>query len=55
MPSLRNTIRTNGLVVGIERDNEKILNLDSGIQLDWAVIVWIVGDKKKIQQLSQDN
>jgi CPA2 family monovalent cation:H+ antiporter-2 len=46
--------RTNGLVVGIQRDSERILNPDSSTVLEWGDIVWIVGDKKKIQQLSQD-
>jgi CPA2 family monovalent cation:H+ antiporter-2 len=44
--------RTNGLVVGIQRDKERILNPDSGTVLHWGDIVWIVGNKKKIQQLS---
>lgn len=43
---------TRGLVVGIERGDERILNPDSAIILRWGDIIWIVGDKKKIQQLN---
>jgi CPA2 family monovalent cation:H+ antiporter-2 len=46
--------RTNGLVVCIQRGNERMLNPDSGTILEWGDIVWIVGNKKKIQQLSKD-
>ena len=45
--------QTNGLVVGIQRNNERILNPDSTTVLHWGDIVWIVGDKRKIQQLNQ--
>lgn len=45
--------RTNGLVVGIQRDKERILNPDSNTILKWGDIVWIVGNKKKIQQLNK--
>jgi CPA2 family monovalent cation:H+ antiporter-2 len=47
--------RTNGLVVGIERRKERILNPDSGLTLEWGDVVWIVGDRKKIQQLAHDS
>jgi monovalent cation:H+ antiporter-2, CPA2 family len=43
--------RTNGLVIGIERNNERILNPDSSTVFEWNDIVWIVGDRKKIQEL----
>jgi CPA2 family monovalent cation:H+ antiporter-2 len=43
---------TNGLVVGIERQGERILNPDSTTVFEWGDIVWIVGDRKKIQNLS---
>jgi CPA2 family monovalent cation:H+ antiporter-2 len=43
--------RINGLVVGIERKGERILNPDSSLKLEWGDVMWIVGDKKKIQQL----
>jgi K+:H+ antiporter len=46
--------RTSGLIIGIERDKERILNPDSSFKLEWGDIVWIVGNKKKIQQISQD-
>lgn len=45
--------RTNGLVVGIERNKERILNPDSGTVFEWDDIVWIVGERKKIQKLNQ--
>lgn len=44
--------RTNGLVVGIERNKERILNPDSATAFEWGDIVWIVGERKKIQQLN---
>jgi CPA2 family monovalent cation:H+ antiporter-2 len=44
--------RTNGLVVGIERDKERILNPESIATFEWGDIVWIVGDRKKIQGLN---
>lgn len=44
--------RTNGLVVGIERNKERILNPNSNTIFEWADIVWIVGERKKIQQLN---
>lgn len=43
--------KTNGLVVGIERKGERVLNPSSFTQLEWDDIVWIVGNRKKIQQL----
>lgn len=44
--------RTNGLVVGIERNKERILNPNSTTTFEWNDIVWIVGERKKIQQLN---
>jgi CPA2 family monovalent cation:H+ antiporter-2 len=44
--------RTNGLIVGIERDKERILNPDSSTNFRWGDIVWIVGERKKIQKLN---
>jgi monovalent cation:H+ antiporter-2, CPA2 family len=44
--------RTNGLVVGIERNKERILNPDSITTFEWADNVWIVGERKKIQMLN---
>jgi CPA2 family monovalent cation:H+ antiporter-2 len=44
--------RTNGLVVGIERNKDRILNPDSSTVFQWEDIVWIVGDKNKIQRLN---
>lgn len=46
--------RTNGLVIGIERNNERILNPESTTKFEWNDIVWIVGEKKKIQALADD-
>ncbi|MBT1704083.1 cation:proton antiporter domain-containing protein [Chryseosolibacter indicus] len=43
--------RTNGLVIGIERNNERILNPDSTTIFDWGDIIWIVGERSKIQSL----
>jgi monovalent cation:H+ antiporter-2, CPA2 family len=44
--------RTNGLVVGIERGKERILNPDSTTGFEWGDIVWIVGERKKIHRLN---
>lgn len=44
--------RTNGLVVGIERNKERILNPDSSAMFEWGDIVWIVGERKKILKLN---
>jgi len=43
--------KTSGLVVGIERDGKRILNPGSNTIFEWNDIVWIVGDRKKIQEL----
>lgn len=43
---------TNGLVIGIERNNERILNPESSMVFEWGDIVWIVGKKKKIQEFT---
>ena len=43
--------KTDGLVVGIERGGERFLNPSSDATLEWDDIVWIVGNKKKIQDL----
>ncbi len=45
--------RTNGLVVGIERNESRLLNPDSGTAFEWGDIVWIVGERKKIQKLNE--
>ena len=44
---------TNGLVIGIERGSERLLNPDSTTVFEWDDIVWIVGERKKIQQLGK--
>lgn len=43
--------RTDGLVVGIERAGERILNPPSDLKMEWDDIIWIVGNRKKIQDL----
>ncbi len=43
--------KTSGLVVGIERDGKRLLNPDSTTIFEWNDIVWIVGDRKKIQDI----
>ena len=45
---------THGLVVGIERNDERILNPDSNTVFEWHDVVWIVGDRKKIQELMKE-
>lgn len=44
--------RTNGMVVGIERNKERMLNPNPATIFEWNDIVWIVGERKKIQQLN---
>ena len=43
--------KTDGLVVGIERGGQRFLNPSSDATLEWDDIVWIVGNRKKIQEL----
>ncbi|TCC86627.1 sodium:proton antiporter [Pedobacter frigiditerrae] len=43
--------QTQGLVVGIERNGERILNPDSNLTFENGDIVWIVGNNKKIPEL----
>lgn len=43
--------KTNGLVVGIERKGRRILNPVSDTLFEWDDVVWVVGDRRKIQQL----
>jgi len=43
--------RTNGLLVGIERKGNRILNPESNIVLEKDDILWIVGDKKLMEEL----
>ena len=45
--------RTNGLIIGIERKNQRILNPNSFTEFEWGDIVWIVGERKKIQKLHE--
>jgi CPA2 family monovalent cation:H+ antiporter-2 len=44
----------NGLVVGIERNGERILNPDSTTIFEWDDVVWIVGDRKQLQKLVKE-
>jgi CPA2 family monovalent cation:H+ antiporter-2 len=43
--------RTNGIVIGIERNDERILNPDSTTVFEWGDVVWIVGERSKIELL----
>jgi CPA2 family monovalent cation:H+ antiporter-2 len=43
--------QTGGLVVGIERNGNRILNPESNFIFEWDDVIWIVGDWKKIKQL----
>lgn len=42
---------TNGLIIGIERNNERILNPVSSTIFELGDIVWIAGKKNKVQKL----
>lgn len=46
--------RTNGLVVGIERGKQRILNPDSSTVFEWGDIIWIVGERKRIIQIGKE-
>jgi len=43
--------KTQGLVVGIERNGQRILNPDSNLTFENEDIVWIVGNNKRIPEL----
>lgn len=43
-----------GLVVGIERNGERILNPDSSTIFEWDDVIWIVGERKLIQKLVKE-
>jgi CPA2 family monovalent cation:H+ antiporter-2 len=45
--------RTNGLIIGIQRNKSRILNPNSNTTFEWGDIVWIVGERKKIQKLNE--
>ncbi|MDA3614474.1 cation:proton antiporter domain-containing protein [Polluticaenibacter yanchengensis] len=45
---------TNGLVLGIERGNDRILSPGSDTILEWGDIIWIVGDKSLISKLNKN-
>ena len=40
---------TDGLVVGIERKGERILNPSSDTVIEWDDVLWVVGNRKKIR------
>lgn len=44
--------KTDGLVIAIRRGDERILNPDSSEVLQLDDIVWVVGDRKKIEKLN---
>ena len=41
--------RTRGLVVGVEREGNRILNPESDLELKLNDTIWLVGDEKRIQ------
>lgn len=42
--------KTNGLIIGIERNNQRILNPDSTMTFEWGDVVWLVGERGKIRK-----
>ncbi|HYG16404.1 MAG TPA: cation:proton antiporter [Bacteroidia bacterium] len=46
--------KTDGLVVGVERKSERILNPESSFIFEFGDIIWIVGDPKKIQRFKEN-
>jgi CPA2 family monovalent cation:H+ antiporter-2 len=54
--SIRNSAireKTQGLVVGIERKGQRILNPSSDTVFEWNDVIWLVGDRRKILVLSR--
>lgn len=47
--------KTNGLVVGIEREGKRMLNPDSHLILEEGDILWVVGDRKLMLELFINN
>ncbi len=45
--------KTKGLVVGIERKGQRLLNPSSDTVFEWNDVIWLVGDRRKIQALSK--
>lgn len=45
--------KTNGLVVGIEKQGTRILNPHSSTIFEWNDVVWLVGDRNKIQKMTE--
>lgn len=45
--------KTNGLVVGIERNGRRMLNPESHLVLEQGDILWVVGDKKLLASLER--
>lgn len=46
--------KTNGMVVGIERNGKRLLNPESNLVLEKNDILWVVGDKKLMTALFQE-
>jgi len=46
--------KTAGLVIGIERKNERILNPDSNTVFEWDDVVWIVADRIKFKSWQEE-
>lgn len=44
-------VHVNGLIVGIERNGERILNPESTLRFELDDTLWIVGDQKKVKAL----
>ncbi len=44
-------VHVKGLIVGIERNGERILNPDSNLKFELNDTLWIVGDKKLVKEL----
>ena len=43
--------KTDGLVVGIERNGERILNPTSTTIFEWDDVIWLVGNRKKVHDI----
>jgi len=45
--------KTDGLVIRVEREDQHFINPSSDTMLQWGDVIWLVGNKQKIQALKQ--
>ncbi|UAY56781.1 cation:proton antiporter [Arachidicoccus terrestris] len=45
--------KTDGLVIRVEREDQHFINPSSDTMLEWGDVIWLVGNKQKIQALKE--